>query len=406
MFTEIEEAIQLVEGGEVEKGLKKLRKLKNKANHQEKYQIAECFVQWGLLDEAKEIIEELLLLYPDEGQLYVLAAEVYVDMDNEDEALDLLNEIKEEDPAYPQALMLMADLYQSQGLDEVAEQKLLEAKKVLPNEAVIDFGLGEFYLSKGDYKKSIPYYRSALKDAQTIGNRNLNLCLAEALSMSGKFEEALHYYEEGLNDKVEIHALFGYAFTAFQVEKYQLAIAKWEELKSLDPEYPALYMHLARAYEHEGALPEAYDTAKEGLDVDEMNKELMLYTAKLGLKMNRKDEAESFLREAISLDPGYIEAITTLTKVLLQEQRYEEVIECINHSIEYGEYDPHFEWDLAFAKNELEQFSESFKHFEKAYPFFKDNTEFLEQYAYFLVEEGQREKAREIFKRILQLDPS
>ncbi|WLR53084.1 tetratricopeptide repeat protein [Bacillus tianshenii] len=404
--TKIEEAVQLVEDGDIQAGLDQLHALQQDANHQQKHEIAELYIKWGLLDEAKVLIDELLLLYPEEGQLYIDRADIALDLENEEEALEYLMEVPESDPAYLQALFLMADLYQVQGLDEVAEQKLLEAKKKAPNELLVDFGLGEFYLSRGDYKKSIPYYENVLKEHEQIGSSNVHLCLAEALSTSGQFEKALEHYEKGLSQKTELHALFGYGFAAYQVEHYGLAIAKWSELLELEADYPSLYLYLARAYEHEELVDEALNTVKKGIELDGLNKELLLAAGKLSIKQQNPEEAEEYLREAISVDPGYIEAVTTLTKFFVQHERFEEIIDTLEHVIEFGEYDPQFDWDLAHAKNQIEEFSDALKHYENAYTSFKNNPTFLEEYGSFMLEEGRRDEAKKAFKRALEIDPS
>lgn len=406
MKEKIEDVIQLIEAGQVEEGLTQLSELEKTANHENKFLIADCYIKWGLLDEAKAIIDELLLFYPDEGQLYIYAAEILLESDDEEEAINYLDQIDEADPSYVQALVLMADLYQAQGLDEVAEHKLLQAKKQAPEEILIDFGLGEFYLSQGEYAKAIPYYKRVIAEEEVIADRNVNLPLAEALSMHGEFEEALTYYEKGLSDKVEIHALFGFGFTAYQLERYEIAIQKWEELKELDPEYASLFLYLAKAYEQIGALEDAYNTGIKGLEVDEFNKEMHLYCGKMSLKLQNEKQAENHLREAIAIDPGYIEAGTTLTKLLIHQERFEETVELITHISEYEEITPQFEWDLAKAKNELEDFSDALNHYRHAYTSFKDNIEFLEEYSVFLLEEGQVNDAKAVLARILELDPT
>src|SRR5699024_11877433 len=72
--------------------------------------------------------------------------------------IELLTSISEDDPAYLQALLQLADLYQSEGLFEVAESKLLEAKNIQPDEPIIDFALGEFFFSTGEYQRAIIHY--------------------------------------------------------------------------------------------------------------------------------------------------------------------------------------------------------------------------------------------------------
>ncbi|TXK89773.1 tetratricopeptide repeat protein, partial [Parageobacillus sp. SY1] len=225
------------------------------------------------------------------------------------------------------------------------------------------------------------------------------------LSLCGEFEQALPYYDEALQEKIDSRTLFGYGFTAFQAEYYRTAIEKLSELKELDPEYVPLYLYLAKAYEQEGQLEKSYEIAKEGIHVDEWNKELLLYAGKVALKLKKPDEAESWLRKAIEIDQGYIEALTTLCALLLHQERYEEVVSCLEEAMKQGEYDPQFEWDLARAKHKLEMYSDALNHYREAYTFFKDNVDFLEEYGYFLIEEGNRERAKEIFQQIVRLDP-
>ena len=74
-----------------------------------------------------------------------------------------------------------------------------------------------------------------------MGGVVIALRLAETLSAIGNWEEAITYYEEGLEEQKDIHSLFGYAFTLYQGEEYQRSIGAWKELKELDPEYASLY---------------------------------------------------------------------------------------------------------------------------------------------------------------------
>ena len=55
------------------------------------------------------------------------------------------------------------------------------------------------------------------------------------------------------------------------------AIEKFLELKEMDPEYSSLYPHLARAYEREEDPERGYQVLKEGIQVDEYNKDLYFY---------------------------------------------------------------------------------------------------------------------------------
>ncbi|MED4969981.1 tetratricopeptide repeat protein [Parageobacillus toebii] len=401
----IEEIVRLVENGEVDKALALVPDIKKNGSDEEKYELADYLYSWGMLEEAKELLEELSLRYPDEGEVRLFLAEVYTELEEEEKALEILEQIDEDDPLFARACLIAADLYQMQGLEEVSERKLQQAYEKMPDEPIIQFALAELYFSMGQYPKSIPFYEKVLKKEKTIAGTHIPERLAEALSLCGEFEQALPYYDEALQEKIDSRTLFGYGFTAFQAEYYRTAIEKLSELKELDPEYVPLYLYLAKAYEQEGQLEKSYEIAKEGIHVDEWNKELLLYAGKVALKLKKPDEAESWLRKAIEIDQGYIEALTTLCALLLHQERYEEVVSCLEEAMAQGEYDPQFEWDLARAKHKLEMYSDALNHYREAYTFFKDNVDFLEEYGYFLIEEGNREKAKEIFQQIVRLDP-
>ncbi|MCG1023054.1 tetratricopeptide repeat protein [Sutcliffiella horikoshii] len=404
-YTVIDQALELIDNGEIEKGLSLLKENETKFGEEDLFQTAQIYQQLGMLEDAKELFKNLLYQFPNESDLIISLAEVHIDLDEEDEAMGLLENISEEDDVYVQSLLLLADLYQAQGLYEVSEQKLLAAKKLAPNEPIISLALGEVYLSQGDYKKAIPFYQSVLPHADEL-DFSLQERLAECYSATGQFEEAMPYFDQALQKELKIDVLFQYGFTAFQAGYFKTSIEKLNQVKELDYEYSSLYLYLAKAYEHEGLLEDSLRVAKEGLAVNEYNKELQVYGAKVAMKQQNVEEAEKLLREAIAIDPGYVEAALTLTKIFLQEERYEDVIDCLKELINFGETDPQYDWDLAVAYQKTERYSDALNHYRHAYTSFKDDSSFLYDYAHFLLEEGKREEAKPLFEKLIQLDPT
>lgn len=404
IMSDLNRAITLVENGQVDEGLAIIKDIEKQSDHETKFSIAELYYNWGLVDKAKSIIDELLLLYPDEGELYIFAAELLIDLDDEDEAIEMLLEVRHDDPQFLRALLLLADLYQLQGLDEVAEEKLRVAEKHSPDEPIISYGLGEFYLERGDFLRSIPYYKKALAAKDQLKDINIELRLGEAFGASGQFEEALTYYEKGLKDDVELSALFGYAYTALQLAQYKTSIEAFNRLKDMDPQYTSLYPYLANAYEAEHLYEEAVQTLEEGIKVDEYNESLYLAAGKLSLKLKDTKQAEDYLRTLLSLNPSHFEGTQTLAALLKHEERFSEVVELIEHCQGYGEEDPLFDWFLANAKHEEEQFEEALQLYNRAKEHFHHDPDFLEEYGYFLLEMGQRGDALVILRKSLALD--
>lgn len=402
----IQEAIELVETGQVEEGLAILAEIEGRLHDEDKFLLAEKYYEWGNPENALAILSDLNLLYPEEADISLLLADVYIDLEQEDEAVAILEKIKTDSDAYPQSLLLQADLYQMQGLHEVSEKKLKEAKRILPDEPLIDFALGEFYFQNGNDLKAIRYYEEALTYSKQVAGVNIEERLAEALSAAGRFEDALPYYEKVQADQLDLHSLFSYGVTALQAGAPDTAIKQLTKLKELDPDFSSLYLILAKAYEQEGMLAESLETVNEGVKIDELNKELFLYGGKIALKNHSPEEAENFLRNGIAIDPGHAEAVLTLSSMLVHQEKYEEVIELINEVMRLGEEDPQYFWQLGKAYNKTEAFSEASDNYKKAYKFFNDEQDFLIEYGYFLIEEGDRQGAKKLFEKALDLDPA
>ncbi len=402
----VKKILKMLENGQHKQAKIEYNEVLTNGTPDEKFILAEEMFQYGFLEEAKSLVESLLKVYCDEGELLVLLAEILIEAGSDEQAILVLERISADDPAFAQALLILADLYQVQGLFEVCEQKLLQAKKTLPDEVVIDFALGEFYKDQGEVAKALKAFRDVLKQQTEIAGVNINQRIAELLSTSGSFEESLPYYEKALDGKLEIDTLFGYAFTAFQGGFYRTAIERFLELKELDPEYHSLYLPLAKAYEHEEELENCIDAVRLGIRQDEFNKELFYYGGKILLKLGKEDQAEQYFREALALDPGYTEAALTLNKLFLKQEQYRQVIELISSLETLGEEEPQFLWDGAYAYQMLEEYPKALDKYETAYTFFKNNEVFLTDYGYFLIEEGKNARAAEIFKQLLKKDPS
>lgn len=367
--------------------------------------LADGLVQLGFMEEALSLFEALHKQYPDEGEVLLAIAEVLQDLGREDEALIYTTEIKKDDPVYTQALLLEADIYQAQGLYEVSEEKLLLAKKLLPEEPILDFALGELYAQEGKWLEAIDHYQKTEQKSSQTGI-DVNKPLALALTSAGKFEESLSYFEKALEGKLDSDVLFGYGFAAEQVGYHQLAIEKWTELKTLDPDYHSVHLLLAKVYEKEEMLQESLLAVKEGIKNDPYHKELFYYAGKLSLKLGNEKEAEKYLRDALALDPSYLDAMQTLTQLFMHQENYEEALELIEYFKNEGEEHPQITWDYAYSLQQMERFEDALIEYRSAYTYFKKKHEFLLDYGYFLMEYGLRQDAIPIFSTVLEQEPT
>ena len=372
----------------------------------EQYEAAEMLMQYGYLEEADRVLEHLAFLFPEEAQITIDRANIFMEMGNEDDALELLLSVPEDAPEYPQALLVLADYYQMQGLFEVAEKRINDALELLPNEPLLQFAKAELNFETGRFTEAARIYEELYEKDKQFAGTLLAARLAEVYRAGAAYETALDYYMEALEEEVTPDLLFGSAYAAFQSEKYETAIQQLEDLKELDPDYFSGYLLLAESYAMLEDNKRAYKAIQEGLIRDEYDKTLYLFAGKMALKNNLPQEAEKHLQQAIALDPEYMEATLVLMSLYAQEERYGEVIQLFEHL-----QNEDFDWTalypyVAVAYDKEEEFTKAYEIYKNAYNDFKEDVSFLEKYCYFLLEDGRQEEAYAIAKQLAELEPT
>ena len=371
----------------------------------EQYGLSEWLAEIGFVEEAIKVLEHLQYIFPEEAQLIIDRANLLIDADREDDALNALMEVPKDDELYAQALVTLADLFQLQGLLEAAENRLNEAIELMPDEPLLQQAKAELLLDSGRYLESAKIYQELEAQQVEIEGVSLSERLAEVYSAGAAYEEALPYYEKALEDHNTPDVLFGAAFAAFQTRQYEMAGRRLDELIGIDPDYFSAYLLKAQSLNMAEDYQAAYQAISEGIARDEFDKELYLFAGKLAMKLGKTDEGVGHLRQAIALDPEYMEAIYTLVSYFHAEEQDEDVLELAEMVIESGD-----DWAglypmIAEAYERSENYEQATVFYEKAYPSFKEDANFLKKYALFMIEEGKREAALEIIKELQMLEP-
>lgn len=366
--------------------------------------LGEELLSLGFLEEAKEVFEHLVELYPDVDGLNIPLAEIAIENNLVDEAFVYLEKVSKESDSYVQSLLVTADLYQVIGIPEVSEAKLKEAQRILPDEPLIQFALGELYFVNGQFREAAEMYQELLEAQVTeISSVSMNERIGSSFSMLGKFEEAIPFLEKAINEEQTDDRLFQLAFTYLQLHENQKAIALLQQLKALNPHYQSLYLSLGEALQEEEQLEEAREVLAEGIKENPFQVDLYQLASENAYRLHDRVQAEVLLKQALELGEKTDETRLTLSNLYLNEQRFDEVIETVKQMEEQGH--PYGEWNLAHAYNELEEFDLAKVHFEQAYQELSHEPEFLKEYAVFLREEGQLEKAKELLTHYLQHEP-
>ncbi|EOH89639.1 tetratricopeptide repeat protein [Enterococcus villorum] len=367
-------------------------------------ELGEELLAIGFLEEAKQIFKQLLTQYPENDELFIPLAEIAIEDNEIDQAFEYLENISKESDYYPQALLAIADLYQVIGIPEVSEAKLKEAATLLPDEPLIQFALAELFFSVDRFAEAATIYEKLLaSNIKEVSGISMQERFGQSLSMQGNFEAAIEPLEQALEEDRTDDRLFQLAFTYLQLKENEKAIYYLQELREMNPQYQSLYLYLGQALQEEELVEESQKVLEEGIKENPYQVELYHLASENAYRLHDKEKAEKLLLEALKLGEKQDETLLTLSNLYLDQERYEDVIRVVNQMEETA--NPYAQWNLAHAYNELEEYVMAAAHYEQASHELEHEPDFLKEYAFFLREEGQLNKTKELLTRYLKLEP-
>lgn len=371
---------------------------------EERLQLADNLFQLGFVEESEALYVKLFEEFPEEETFKISLAEIAIENDDLDKAFSYLESIEETSDLYAQSLITQADIYQMLNIPEVSESKLNQAKKLLPNEPLLDLSLAELYFSNEDYIKAIKAYEK-LKKILSVEESPINLSerIGVSLSRIGDFEQAVTYLEEAIEVEETVERVFQLALTYYQLEENERAIDLLTQVKLMDEDFNQVYYPLAQILFDEGRHEETIETIEAGISQNPYETALYHLASETSYHLGDKEQAKQYLEEVISLEIEADISKMRLAELLLKENDFDEVIELIK-TLEVKEQS-FAEWILAQAYNGLEDFSKASEHYEAAKGTLLDDPEFIKDYALFLREEGNTEESSRLLKVYITMEP-
>ena len=364
--------------------------------------LGETLYNFGLTPQGLEVFRTLYHKYPDESELLIYFIEGLMSENQTDEALEYLSQVA----ISTEKLMLEADLYQQINMTEVAIDKLIEARELEPNDPIIHFALAEMLYFDGQYLRATREYEVVLDTGEyEVNGINLFARMADCALQSGNYSDAINLYDEINEDEMTSEDFFKKAIAYEKNDITHEAIKITKNLLSKDPDFIQGYFYLQSLHENEKNYPDAIETGKEGLRLNQFYKELMVSTGSLEIEHGDANEGVELLKQALEVDNAYHEPLLILSDLFRNEEDYEAIIALLSY-VDEDDLDPVFMWHLAHAFGQEERDKEAQHFFELAYPTMKTQSAFLSDYYYYLIEIGYKEKAKTILQQLIEMDPS
>jgi|GEM_PF-6362165 len=398
----IQRYFEMINAGMVEDALQNLKKLYNNPllTDDQKFEMAQYYYQYGYLEEAMKIVEELRKKYPDESELILLLADIYIDAGQEDEIISLLHDIQpHEENDYIRAILLTAEIYLMQGFYEVAEKKIKEALRYYPEERILHSALGEIFYHQENYALALTSFKKG-SEVSTYAK------IADCYAHLGQFEDAVSFYEKALTTQPDqVDLLFGYGLVLHQLQEYEKAVTKFSKVVEIDPFFTSVYPILVDCYRKMNQHQKALEIADKGLTYDQQNPQLFYIKGEILASSEQLKEAEKQFHSALQLDDQFVPALDSLIRLYIMEENWEDGIHFLHKLLEVAPERGDAYLQLGSLYEEMEAWKKAEEVYREAIAIDRENVEAINKLAFLLRDEGQMEEAMSLWRESLRIDP-
>ena len=132
-------------------------------------------------------------------------------------------------------------------------------------------------------------------------NHNLRCSLANALAQLGRLEEALSEYKQTIERHATPEYWNNYGKALLNTGKYEEAIAAFSEVLKAGCRWPDAHYHTGMAYHGKGDLEKADELLKEAVTLNPKYREALNERAQVLEALGRKDDAVTEYKKVIAL---------------------------------------------------------------------------------------------------------
>ena len=226
---------------------------------------------------ASNTVETLINIHPDHPRIAYLQGELQYNQGNYQQAVSLFKQTIEKQPQFLTAYIGLSNSYQELGQLTKAENVLLNAQKIMPNNNLILTNLGVLFYSQGNYAQALTYFEQLAKQAPNnfIAYLNISACYY----LIGEVEQALSAAQNALNIEPNHLVYSNIGSLYFILRDFDNAVVAYEKMIALND----------TDYINWGNLADAYRFSNNTKYIDSFNRAITLATKALTINPNNKE---------------------------------------------------------------------------------------------------------------------
>ena len=287
-----------------------------------------CLINLGLLDEARELLAEVLRSDPACQAAWINLGATLRRLGNPHDSVTSLEralQLGEDAAAWNELGLTLSKLH-----DPRAESCWQRAVQLDPHHPLAWNNMGIYYAGQGHYGQSLTCFR----EAQRLSPRRAEIYIGAgmALFQLDRIQEALGHFEVSLRLNPHDARVWNYAgMCMWSLANYAAAAEYFQRASQEDPTLAEVWMNLGRWH----------------------------------LQEKRLEQSQALLERALQLNPEVAQAWYLLASALIYQGRYQDAVTALDRSLELDSQDANAWFNRAQALLQLKQREAaraSFKH--------------------------------------------
>jgi tetratricopeptide (TPR) repeat protein len=282
------------------------------------YYLAMAFWQNGDMGQARNALMDALKVSQGLPVALQALARLSLAQGNASEAQIYAQELVQRFPATPDNRQLLAGALARQGKLRLAEEQILVAKQLTPDDPAVHLDLAQVYNAEKKWPEAQKEFETTLQ--LDLHNTTALAQLADFLTARNESAQALarvqQYVAANPND-ANGHVILG--SLNFQSKNYSVSQAEFERAIQIDPNNIQAYLRLGKLYEEQGQRELAIARYQKALDLQPKFAPLATMIGNLYLETGDMETARKYYAQALASDPNFAVAMANTAWVDAQE---------------------------------------------------------------------------------------
>ena len=283
----------------------------------------------------------------------------------------------------------------------VAEEKLVEGRKVYPRSAIIQNALGIVYLRQNKIEAAAAAFQHALEILPSFTAAQLHL--ASIYQQQGEKKKAADLFAGVAGTSSNFDALVTAGLGLAQCEDYPRAIQVLDKARSLHPDSASVTYNLALARYQNGDFQAALETLGSIQPGDAQKVDVLFLRGKLKEALHQKTASED-LGQACHLEPSNENYCVDASLALMKEERLSEAQKVLQAGLEKSPSSLPLRSTLGLVQFRLGKYSEAIESYTRVLEKDPAADASREGLAFLLYLTGELEKARTVVEPGLKND--